>query len=45
MVWIRAFAPIVFAASVSETSWSVSFLLAAFVPLVGRLVLRPLRTH
>lgn len=38
-------APIVFAASVSETSWSVAFLLAALVPLAGRLSLRPLAAH
>ena len=38
-------APIVFAASVSGTSWAVAFLLAALVPLAGRLVLRPLRGH
>ena len=38
-------APIAFAASVSATSWALSFLLAAFVPLAGRLVLRPLRGH
>ncbi len=38
-------APIVFAASVSGTSWAVAFLLAALVPLAGRLVLRPLRAH
>jgi hypothetical protein len=38
-------APIVFAASVSATSWAVSFLLASFVPLAGRLVLAPLRGH
>ena len=38
-------APIVFAASVSETSWAVAFLLAALVPLAGRLTLRPLAGH
>jgi MFS family permease len=38
-------APIVFAASVSATSWALAFLLAALVPLAGRLVLRPLRGH
>jgi MFS family permease len=36
-------APIVFAATVSETSWGLAFLLAALVPLVGRFALRPLR--
>ena len=38
-------APIVFAASVSSTSWAVGFLLAALVPLVGRIMLRPLAGH
>jgi sugar phosphate permease len=38
-------APIVFAASVSGASWAVAFLLAALVPLAGRLVLGPLRGH
>lgn len=38
-------APIVFAASVSGTSWAVAFLLAALVPLAGRVVLGPLRGH
>ena len=38
-------APIVFAASVGGTSWALAFLLAALVPLAGRLVLRPLRAH
>ena len=38
-------APVVFAASVSGTSWAVAFLLAALVPLGGRLGLRPLRAH
>jgi hypothetical protein len=38
-------APIVFAASVSRTSWSLAFLLAALVPLAGRLSLRPLRGY
>ena len=42
---IAIVAPIVFAASVSESSWALSFLLAAFGPLVGRLLLRPLRGH
>jgi MFS family permease len=42
---IGVVAPIVFAASVSATSWAVSFLLASFVPLAGRLVLAPLRGH
>jgi sugar phosphate permease len=42
---IGILAPIVLAASVSRTSWALSFLLAAFVPLVGRLVLRPLRSY
>jgi len=36
-------APIAFAASVSATSWGVAFLLAALVPLAGRIVLGPLR--
>ena len=42
---IGVVAPIVFAASVSETSWALSFLLAALVPLAGRFVLRSLRAH
>ncbi|HUG65608.1 MAG TPA: MFS transporter [Gaiellaceae bacterium] len=36
-------APIVFAATVSGTSWAVAFLVAALAPLAGRLALRPLR--
>jgi len=35
----------VFAATVSGTSWAVAFLLAALVPLAGRLALRPLRAY
>lgn len=42
---IAIVAPIVFAATVSRTSWAVAFLLAALVPLVGRLALRPLRGY
>jgi sugar phosphate permease len=38
-------APIVFAASVSATSWGLAFLVAALVPLAGRLVLAPLRAN
>jgi sugar phosphate permease len=38
-------APIVFAATVSRTSWAFAFLLAALVPLAGRLSLRPLRGY
>lgn len=38
-------APIVFAATVSGTSWALAFLLAALVPLVGRRFLRPLRGY
>ncbi|HET8969006.1 MAG TPA: MFS transporter [Gaiellaceae bacterium] len=38
-------APIVFAATVSGSSWALAFLLAALVPLAGRLTLRPLRGH
>ena len=38
-------APIVFAATVSRTSWALAFLLAALVPLAGRLSLRPLRGY
>ena len=38
-------APIVFAATVSETSWALAFLIAAVVPLLGRLWLRPLRGY
>lgn len=36
-------APIVFALTVSRTSWALAFLLAALVPLAGRSLLRPLR--
>jgi len=42
---IAIVAPIVFAATVSGTSWALAFLLAALVPLVGRLALRPLRGY
>jgi MFS family permease len=42
---IAIVAPIMFAATVSETSWGLAFLLAAFVPLVGRFALRPLRGY
>ena len=42
---IGVVAPIVFAATVSRTSWSLAFLLAALVPLAGRLSLRPLRGY
>ena len=38
-------APILFAASVSGTSWGVAFLLASLVPLAGRLVLAPRRAN
>ena len=38
-------APIVFAVTVSRTSWALAFLLAAVVPLAGRLSLRPLRGY
>lgn len=38
-------APIVFAATVSGTSWAVAFLVAAVVSLVGRRSLRSLRGH
>ena len=38
-------APIVFATTVSSSSWAVAFLLAALVPLAGRLALRPLRAY
>ena len=38
-------APIVFALTVSRTTWALAFLLAALVPLVGRLALRPLRAY
>ena len=38
-------APIVFAATVSGTSWAFAFLIAAFVPLIGRFALRPLRGY
>jgi sugar phosphate permease len=38
-------APIVFAATVSSASWTLAFLLAALVPLAGRLALRPLRGY
>ena len=42
---IAIVAPIAFAATVSKTSWAFAFLIAALVPLVGRLSLRPLRGH
>ncbi len=42
---IALVAPIVFAATVSQTSWALAFLLAALVPLAGRLALGPLRAH
>jgi MFS family permease len=42
---IAIVAPIVFAATVSKTSWGFAFLLAAFVPLIGRFALRPLRDY
>jgi sugar phosphate permease len=42
---IAIVAPIVFAATVSRTSWALAFLLAALVPLAGRLSLRPLRGY
>ena len=42
---IAIVAPIVFAATVSKTSWGLAFLLAAFVPLIGRFALRPLRDY
>ena len=42
---IAIVAPIAFAATVSETSWALAFLIAALVPLVGRLSLRPLRGY
>jgi hypothetical protein len=38
-------APIVFALTVSRSTWALAFLLAALVPLVGRLALSPLRGH
>ncbi|HLF68157.1 MAG TPA: MFS transporter [Gaiellaceae bacterium] len=38
-------APVLFAATVSATSWTVAFLLAAVFPLAGWLSLRPLREH
>jgi sugar phosphate permease len=38
-------APIVFALTVSRTTWALAFLLAALVPLAGRLALRPLRDY
>jgi sugar phosphate permease len=37
--------PLVFAATVSSTSWSLAFGLAAVAPLAGVLALRPLRAH
>jgi sugar phosphate permease len=36
-------APVLFAASVSATSWTIAFAVAAAFPLVGWLALRPLR--
>jgi hypothetical protein len=38
-------APVVFAAVVTATSWGLAFGLAALFPLVGALLLRPLRGH
>lgn len=38
-------APIVFAASVSSLSWTAAFAVAAVVPVLGWLVLLPLRGH
>lgn len=38
-------APLVFAASVSATSWKLAFASAAAFPLAGALALRPLRSH
>jgi sugar phosphate permease len=42
---IAIVAPILFAASVSSTSWAIAFALAALVPLAGRFSLGPLRGH
>jgi sugar phosphate permease len=42
---IALVAPITFAATVSGSSWAVAFLLAALVPLAGRLSLGPLRRY
>jgi hypothetical protein len=38
-------APLLFAASVSATSWTAAFGIAAVVPLAGWLVLAPLRSY
>ena len=38
-------APLLFAATVSHTSWRVAFVVAALVPLVGVWALRPLRDY
>ncbi len=38
-------APVLFAATVSSGSWRLAFALAAFFPLAGSLVLRPLRAY
>ncbi|MEP7225129.1 MAG: hypothetical protein ABI783_09250, partial [Actinomycetota bacterium] len=38
-------APVLFAATVSMSSWTVAFALAALFPLVGWWALRPLRGH
>jgi sugar phosphate permease len=38
-------APVLFAASVAQTSWALAFLLAAVFPLVGWASLRPLRGY
>lgn len=38
-------APVLFAATVSATSWAIAFLLAAASPLVGWRMLRPLRRY
>ena len=38
-------APLLFAATVSHTSWRVAFVVAALLPLVGVWALRPLRDY
>jgi hypothetical protein len=38
-------APVLFAATVSNASWALAFALAAIFPLVGRVVLAPLKGY
>lgn len=42
---IAIVAPVAFAATVSGSSWALAFLIAALVPVAGRLALGPLRAY